>query len=118
MDTANVTGNNPVPESGAERTTDSPSNPPNNEIATPQISPSVEQPGSAPDPAPNSHPRAPTPPPTAQPAEEIEHAYWADIEEDTTTPGEEELKEIDGAEADYSACDCRFSPCPPRVANL
>ncbi|KAJ5398300.1 hypothetical protein N7509_006413 [Penicillium cosmopolitanum] len=104
MDISNVTDNNLIPESGVERTTNSPSNPP--ETATPQSSPSsVEQPESAPDPAPNSHPRAPTPPPTAQPGEEIEHAYWADIEEDTTTPGQDELKEIDGAEADYSACD-------------
>lgn len=107
-----MTDNNLIPESGVERTTNSPSNPP--ETATPQSSPSsVEQPESAPDPAPNSHPRAPTPPPTAQPGEEIEHAYWADIEEDTTTPGQDELKEIDGAEADYSACDCRFFPVLP-----
>ncbi|KAJ5981047.1 Zinc finger RING-type [Penicillium waksmanii] len=107
MDTSNVTDSNLIPESGVERTTNSPSNP--LETATPQISPSsVEQPESAPDPAPNSHPRAPTPPPTAQPGEEIENAYWADIEEDTTTPGQDELKEIDGAEADYSACDYSY----------
>lgn len=57
-----------------------------------------------------SQPRAPTPPPTVAPNEEIEHAYWAEFEEDTTTPDEEELKEIDGADADYSACDCEFDP--------
>lgn len=34
-----------------------------------------------------------------------EHAYWAEFEEDTTTPDEEELKKIDGADADYSARD-------------
>ncbi|KAJ5535960.1 hypothetical protein N7513_009146 [Penicillium frequentans] len=49
-------------------------------------------------------PRAPTPPPTRE-TEETEHAYWAELQEDTSTPDEEELKEIDGAEADYSACD-------------
>jgi hypothetical protein len=49
--------------------------------------------------------RVPTPPPTVAPGEEIEHAYWAEFQEDTTTPDEEELKEIDGADADYSACD-------------
>lgn len=109
MDTSDVTDHSLVPESGVERTTHSPSNLP--ETHTPQISPaSVEHPESAPGPAPNSHPRAPTPPPTAQPGQEIEHAYWADIEEDRTTPSQEELKEINGAEADYSACDCRSSP--------
>ena len=55
------------------------------------------------------HPRAPTPPSTIEPAEEIEHAYWAEFEEDTTTPDEEELKEIDAADADYSARDRRFN---------
>lgn len=49
--------------------------------------------------------RAPTPSHTVEPGEEIEHAYWAEYEEDTSTPGEDELKEIDGADADYSACD-------------
>lgn len=50
-------------------------------------------------------PRGSTTPTTVEPGENIEHAYWAEYEEDTTTPGEEELKEIDGADADYSACD-------------
>ncbi|KAJ5642014.1 Zinc fingerRING-type [Penicillium lividum] len=49
------------------------------------------------------NPRAPTPPPSDP--EETEHAYWADLHEDTSTPDEEEMKEIDAAEADYSACD-------------
>lgn len=54
-------------------------------------------------------PRAPTLPPTRE-TEETEHAYWAELQEDTSIPDEEELKEIDGAEADYSACDrrCQF----------
>lgn len=46
-----------------------------------------------------------------RPAQETEHAYWAEFEEDTTLPDEEELKEIDGADADYSACD-RMSSAP------
>lgn len=49
--------------------------------------------------------RAPTPSHTVEPGEEIGHAYWAEYEEDTSTPGDDELKEIDGADADYSACD-------------
>ena len=40
-----------------------------------------------------------------KPAEE--HAYWADIEEDTSTPDEAELKEIEAAQGDYSAKECR-----------
>lgn len=43
------------------------------------------------------------------PGESIEHAYWTEFEEDTTTPDEEELKEIDGADADYSARDREFN---------
>lgn len=42
---------------------------------------------------------------------DTEHAYWAEFEEDTTLPGEEELKEIESADADYSARD-RMSPIP------
>jgi len=61
------------------------------------------------DPVSPLHPRVPTPSLTVEPAEEVEHAYWAEIEEDTTTPDEEELKEINGADADYSACDCEFA---------
>lgn len=127
MDASEVTNSSPVSDSGATQpvnSTNSPSEspetitlsirPPIDESATPQTpAPPIEQPDSTLE----SHPRAPTPPPTTQSEEEVEHAYWADIEEDTSTPGEEELKEIEGAEADYSACDCRFSrfsPFPPR----
>jgi hypothetical protein len=50
-------------------------------------------------------------PPTTQPmlpsSGEVEHAYWAEYEEDTTTPDEDEIKEIDGGDSDYSACDRR-----------
>lgn len=53
-------------------------------------------------------PPASTTPTTIEPGENIEHAYWAEYEEDTSTPGEEELKEIDSADADYSACDREF----------
>lgn len=54
-----------------------------------------------------------TPSPSIPPAEELEHAYWAEFEEDTTVPDEGELEEIDGAEADYSASDRRFPAWPP-----
>ncbi|KAG5298661.1 MATH and UCH domain-containing protein [Histoplasma ohiense] len=35
---------------------------------------------------------------------EEEHAYWADVEEDTSSPDEEEMKEIESGD-DYSALD-------------
>jgi hypothetical protein len=57
------------------------------------------------------------PPPTVESGEEIEHAYWAEFEEDTTTPDEEELREIDGADADYSACDREFCPNSTNVSR-
>lgn len=41
------------------------------------------------------------------PSEELEHAYWAEYEEDTTIPDEDEMKEIDGGDSDYSASDRR-----------
>jgi hypothetical protein len=54
----------------------------------------------------------PSPPPTQPtpiiPTEEIEHAYWAEYEEDTTTPDEDEMKEINGGDSDYSASDRMF----------
>lgn len=69
---------------------------------------SVEQP----DMSSESQPRAPTPPPTEPiaPAEEVEHAYWAEFEEDTSSPDAEEMKEINSSDQDYSACDRRFHP--------
>jgi hypothetical protein len=59
-----------------------------------------------------SQPRAPTPPPNEPvgPAEEVEHAYWAEFEEDTSTPDAEEMKEINTSDQDYSACDRKFHP--------
>ncbi|KAJ5165704.1 Zinc finger RING-type [Penicillium coprophilum] len=42
------------------------------------------------------------------PSEELEHAYWAEYEEDTTVPDEEEMKEIDGGDSDYSASDHKY----------
>lgn len=59
-----------------------------------------------------SQPRAPTPLPTEPvgQAEEVEHAYWAEFEEDTSTPDAEEMKEINSSDQDYSACDRRFHP--------
>lgn len=56
------------------------------------------------------HLSAPTPPPTALRTEVLEHAYWAEFDEDTTTPEEDELKEIEGADTDYSADDRRCKP--------
>jgi hypothetical protein len=57
----------------------------------------------------SSESTSPTSPPTpTQAPEEIEHAYWAEYEEDTTTPDEEEMKEIDGGDSDYSAGDRMF----------
>ncbi|KAJ5775021.1 uncharacterized protein N7511_000032 [Penicillium nucicola] len=42
---------------------------------------------------------------STQPSGEIEHAYWAEYEEDTTIPDEDEMKEIEGGDSDYSAGD-------------
>ncbi|GAD99928.1 conserved hypothetical protein [Paecilomyces variotii No. 5] len=44
-----------------------------------------------------------TPPEPPAPAEEVEHAYWAEIEEDHSAPDEAELKDIESADGDYSA---------------
>lgn len=44
------------------------------------------------------------------PSEELEHAYWAEYEEDTTVPDEDEMKEIVSGDSDYSASD---RTCPP-----
>ncbi|KAL2846649.1 hypothetical protein BJY01DRAFT_173675 [Aspergillus pseudoustus] len=50
--------------------------------------------------------------PSAENAEqepELEHAYWADEEEDTSVPDEAELKEIESqAEGDYSALEYNY----------
>ena len=35
-----------------------------------------------------------------------EHPYWAEIEEDTSAPDEEELKEIEAGQGDLSAYEC------------
>lgn len=48
------------------------------------------------------NPSIPPPPPM-----DVEHAFWADIEEDRSTPDEAELKEIESApDGDYSAYEC------------
>lgn len=98
-----------VPETEAHDlgSPNSPSNPPDTNSTPIQSSVDVFEPS---DSAPSTQPRVPTPPLTVEPGEEIEHAYWAELEEDTTTPDEAELKEIDGADADYSACDRKFFP--------
>ncbi|RHZ58884.1 hypothetical protein CDV55_100178 [Aspergillus turcosus] len=55
----------------------------------------------------NVDPQSPDsdPTPEPQPAQpELEHAYWAEIEEDTSVPDEAEMKEIEStADGDYSA---------------
>ncbi|KAJ9232793.1 hypothetical protein DTO169E5_7353 [Paecilomyces variotii] len=49
-------------------------------------------------------PEEPTPAAPQPPAEEeVEHAYWAEIEEDHSAPDEAELKDIESADGDYSA---------------
>ncbi|PYH48519.1 putative MATH and UCH domain protein [Aspergillus saccharolyticus JOP 1030-1] len=47
----------------------------------------------------------PSEPPAGQPAQpELEHAYWAEMEEDSSVPDEAETKEIESAaDGDYSA---------------
>ncbi|CAP96329.1 putative ubiquitin carboxyl-terminal hydrolase [Penicillium chrysogenum] len=42
------------------------------------------------------------------PSEELEHAYWAEYEEDTTVPDEDEMKEIVSGDSDYSASDHKY----------
>ncbi|KAJ5566687.1 uncharacterized protein N7459_010069 [Penicillium hispanicum] len=96
-----ATGDNDPVEPGHLETENLPLDPPEVNAVPSNPVMTSEQPESVAAP----HPRALTPPPTVQPAEEIEHAFWADLEEDTTVPDEEELKEIDRADADYSACD-------------
>lgn len=95
-----------VPETEAHDlgSPNSPSNPPGtnstpvqSSVDTFELSDSVSR----------TQPRAPTPPLTVEPGE-IEHAYWAEFEDDRTTPDGAELKEIDGADADYSARDREF----------
>lgn len=56
-----------------------------------------------------SHPPAPTPS-TTESSESVEHAYWAEFDVDTSAPDEEEVREIEAAENDYSAYDCKFHP--------
>lgn len=46
--------------------------------------------------------------PPARPPPPEEHAYWAEIEEDTSFPDEAEMKEIEStAQEDYSAYECK-----------
>lgn len=56
-----------------------------------------------PAPAPEST-ETPPPPPEEEPA------TWADIVEDTSSPDEEELKEIEAGRGDYSAMECKIYP--------
>lgn len=61
------------------------------------------------EPLPESRPQSPHPP-----SPELEHAYWAEFEEDTSVPDEAEMKEIEAAvdAPNYSASRCTFPPGP------
>lgn len=51
--------------------------------------------------------RSDTSAPPRPPPPEVEHAYWAEMEEDTSVPDEAEMKEIESAaDGDYSAYEC------------
>jgi hypothetical protein len=91
----------PETEAGSDlMAANSPDNTP--EMESPNLPSGANPPASSESTSPTSQP-APT-----QPSEEIEHAYWAEYEEDTTTPDEEEMKEIEGGDSDYSAGDRMF----------
>ncbi|KAJ5795348.1 hypothetical protein N7457_001947 [Penicillium paradoxum] len=86
--------------------------PPNSDVPGNAETPMVNRPDGSPEPeSPNqsseSSPPIPQPAPIL-PSEELEHAYWAEYEEDTTTPDEDEMKEIDGGDSDYSAGDHKY----------
>lgn len=50
---------------------------------------------------------------------ELEHAYWAEIEEDSTVPDETEMKEIESAaDGDYSAYECKLPNHGTKVRNV
>ncbi|PGG98911.1 hypothetical protein GX51_06558 [Blastomyces parvus] len=86
---------------------------PDNENENPHVEPSSEQ--SSPD-QPSSQDSADSQPEQNNPQDDLqsnsqdspsseeEHAYWADIEQDTSSPDEEEMKEIESGD-DYSALD-------------
>ncbi|KAE8354590.1 hypothetical protein BDV28DRAFT_78153 [Aspergillus coremiiformis] len=53
--------------------------------------------------------RSETAPPPRPPPPEVEHAYWAEMEEDTSVPDEAEMKEIESAaDGDYSAYEYAY----------
>ena len=53
------------------------------------------------------------------PQPELEHAYWADIEEDLSVPDEAEMKEIESAaDGDYSAYECKLTQAISGGAGL
>lgn len=60
------------------------------------------------------------PVPVIQPPQpELEHAYWADIEEDLSVPDEAEMKEIESAaDGDYSAYECKLTQAISGGAGL
>ena len=72
------------------------------ENAQPSETESTEQPEST-----EQSESAPAPP-------EEEPATWAGVEEDTSSPDEEELKKIESSDGDYSALEC-LSHCSPQI---
>lgn len=77
---------------------------------TPDSSSGIESGTQLSEPSPPHSLSHPTPISPSTDSTDLEHAYWAEYEEDTTTPDEDEMKEIDGGDSDYSACDRRFEP--------
>lgn len=63
------------------------------------------------------HEEPPSNPPP--PGLELEHAFWADIEEDRSTPDEAELREIESSpDGEHSALECMPGEIPRRVEPL
>ena len=100
----------PPVESNTETITPEPTrhdvSPPSNPV--PADNPPAQEPP-AQEPLPESRPQSPHPP-----SPELEHAYWAEFEEDTSVPDGTEMKEIEAAvdAPNYSASRCMSLPGP------
>lgn len=107
----------PVPATSAGEADAAPENTPHDTETTPEAPTAAadtqtsEQPqeyeatqtqDAPPAPAPETTEAPPPPPPEEEPA------TWADIVEDTSSPDEEELKEIEAGRGDYSAMECKI----------
>lgn len=81
----------------------------------------TQSPPTATDPTTQEQPHTPvqadTPaPPRPQPPD-LEHPFWAEVEEDVSVPDEAEMREIESAaDGDYSAYECMTPPSCSRVA--